>query len=71
MSAAVITCLVTAIVLLFVTMVLAAMGASDAQKRNYTDAHKYSMWSSIVSGISTALLVAVLILYVYATPHTS
>lgn len=67
MSTAVISCLVVAIVLLFATMVLAAMGAADAQKRNFVDAHKYSMWSSIVSGISTALLVAILILYVYAS----
>lgn len=71
MSTALIVCLVVSIILLFVTMVLAAMGASDATKRNFVDAHKFSTYSSIVSGVSTALLVAVLIIYVYSEYHTS
>ena len=65
MSTAVIVCLVMAIVLLFVVMVLSAMAASDAQKRNTVDAHKYSTWASVTSGISIALIIAILVIYVY------
>jgi hypothetical protein len=55
--------LVISIILLFVSMVLSAIASSAAQKNNITDAHKYSMWSAIVSGLSIALLVIVLVLY--------
>jgi len=65
MSTAVIVCLVMAIILLFAVMVLSAMSASDAQKRNTVDAHRYAQWAAITSGISIALIIAILVIYVY------
>jgi hypothetical protein len=66
MSATVIIVLVVSMILLFVSMVLAAMASSDAQKKNLQDAQKYSMWSAVVSGLSIALLIVVLIMYIYS-----
>lgn len=65
MSATVIIILVISMVLLFVSMVLSAVSNSDIKKQNLQSASKYSLWSAVVSGLSIALLVIVLFLYVY------
>jgi hypothetical protein len=63
---AVIICLVISMVLLFTSMVLSSMAASAASKNNSNNAHKYSMASAVVSGLSVFLLIVVLILYINA-----
>jgi hypothetical protein len=61
---AVIICLSIAIMLLFVTMVLSSMSASDVKKGSMDSAHKYAMWSAVVSGLAVFLLVIALIIYI-------
>jgi mannose/fructose/N-acetylgalactosamine-specific phosphotransferase system component IIC len=51
------------IVVLFTTMVLSSIAASEAKRGNTASAQKYSMWSAITSGIVVFLVVVVLFLY--------
>ena len=64
-SAWVVTILIIAIILLFVSMVLSAMASRDAEKGNNSAAQKYAMWSAVVAGVSVIMLIIVLILYLY------
>lgn len=64
---AVIIFLSLSIVLLFVAMVLSALAASAAKKNNMADAHKFSMWSAITSGISIFIIIGVMFLYIHST----
>lgn len=67
--AAVIVFIVITMLLLFVAMVLAAISASNAEKGkkdpNAADtAWKYAMITAVVCGISVAVLIVILILYI-------
>ena len=53
------------ILLLFVSMVLASMGAADIVKGNYDQAHREVTNSALVSGFSTAALAAGLGIYFF------
>lgn len=59
--------MILAIILLFTAMVLSAMAASDA-KKSAADCKegcsKYSTWSAVVSGISVAVILVALIVYI-------
>lgn len=62
--------MIITIILLFSSMVLASMASVDAQKGGEScdkGAHKYSMWAAIVTGIATAIITVVLVVYVYTT----
>ena len=64
--------MIIAIILLFVSMVLSAMAASEASKGSdkcKANCHKYSMWSALVSGIAVAVIVVALIIYIYTSRH--
>jgi len=64
--------MVITIILLFVSMVLAAMASNEAQKgttKCKEGCHKYAMWSALVSGLAVALIVISLIIYIYTTRH--
>ena len=63
MSATIIVILVISMILLFISMVLSAMSASDINKNNTKSAHKYAMASALSSGLSIVLLVIALIVY--------
>ena len=62
--------MILAIILLFTSMVLSAMAASDA-KKSAADCKdgcsKYSTWSAVVSGISVAVILVVLIIYIVSS----
>jgi uncharacterized membrane protein YhfC len=62
--AAVIIFIVIAMILLFISMVMSAIGADNVTKKEYDTAWKYSMISAVVSGISVAMLIVTLIIYV-------
>ncbi len=60
--------MIIAIALLFVSMVLSAMGASEAAKGGDAckeKGHKYSMASAIVTGVAVAVLVIGLVIYIF------
>ena len=47
------------VALLFAAMVLSAMASADAAKKTTdgnNNCHKYSMWSAIITGVSSALI---------------
>jgi hypothetical protein len=67
MSASVIILMVITMIFLFVAMVLAAMASSEAQKKNLVDAHKYSLWSAVVCGISIFIFIVILVIYIYSS----
>ncbi len=64
MSAGIIISLITAIVLLFVSMVLSAMSAAATGRGDKDDAHKYSTAAAVVCGLSVLVLVVVMIIYI-------
>lgn len=69
-SAALIMFMIVTIALLFTAMVLSAMASSDAQKGGTNckeGCHKYSMWAALVTGISVAAIIVILIVYIYTT----
>lgn len=58
--------MVIAILLLFTSMVLSAMAASDATKGGSTcqkNCHTYAMWAAIVNGISVLLIFIAMVMY--------
>lgn len=62
--------MVLTIGLLLTSMVLSAMASYDSKKSAaecQEKCHKWSMWSALVSGISAAVIVAVLIYYIYSS----
>lgn len=62
--------MIITIVLLFTSMVISAVGASDAKKGSkqcQEGCHKNSMWSAIISGIAVGVIVIVLIIYIYTS----
>lgn len=64
--------MIVAVILLFASMVLSAMASNDARKGSQQckeDCHKYSMWSALVSGIAVAMIVVILIIYIYTSRH--
>ena len=62
--------MILAIILLFTAMVLSAMAASDA-KKSAADCKegcsKYATWSAVVSGISVAVILVALIVYIVSS----
>ena len=71
-NVALIIFMVLTIILLFVSMVLSAMASNEARKGSQKckeDCHKYSMWSALVSGLSVAMIVIALIIYIYTSRH--
>lgn len=61
--AAVTIFIIVAMILLFISMVLSAIAADNISNKNYDTGRKYSMISAVVSGVSVAILIVVLILY--------
>ena len=69
-SAALIIFMIVAIILLFVSMVTSAMAANEAHKnksRCVSECHKYSMFSALISGISVAVMIVILTVYIYSS----
>lgn len=64
MSAAVIICLILAMILLFISMILAALSSARSEKNETSDAQKYAMWAAIASGLSIVLLITIMIVYI-------
>ncbi len=64
MSAAVIICLILAMILLFISMILAALASSKADKNEISDSQKYAMWAAIASGLSIVLLIVIMFVYI-------
>lgn len=64
MSAGIIISLITAIVLLFISMILSAMSATAAGRNDTKEAHKYATAAAVVSGLSVLVLVIVMIIYI-------
>lgn len=61
---------IVSVILLFISMVLSAMAAMDAKKSAEDckeGCHKYSMWSALVTGLSVALIVVVMAIYIYTS----
>lgn len=53
-------------------MILSAMASTAAKKGSQQckeECHKYSMWSALVCGLSLAMIVVVLIIYIYTSRH--
>lgn len=61
--------LVVCIVLLLISMILSSMASSSAKKNLHkdTNAHKYSKYAAIVSGVSVLLISISLIMYYVST----
>jgi hypothetical protein len=57
--------LITAVVLLFVSMVLSSMSSSNANKGDMDQAKKYSTASAVVTGIATFGIVVALGVHFY------
>jgi uncharacterized membrane protein YjgN (DUF898 family) len=57
--------LVLATVLLFLSMILSAMASSAAADCTNDDAHKYSMYSAVLCGISAVLMTICIGIYYY------
>lgn len=55
--------LVVTTLLLFVCMVLSAISSNAINNKDYDTAHKYSMITAVMTGISVVLLIAITILY--------
>ena len=51
------------VALLFISMVLSSMAASDAKKNNLRDAHKWSTWAAVVNVITIAVVVIMVVLH--------
>jgi cytochrome bd-type quinol oxidase subunit 2 len=63
--------MVVAIVLLFTSMVLSSMASNATEGCTDENAHKYSMYSAIVSGIAVFLIGIALWFYIYREPLMS
>lgn len=61
--AAVYIFLIVTILLLFTCMVLSAISSNAVSNKKYDDAHKYSMITAVMSGISAMLVIIVTIIY--------
>lgn len=46
-------------------MVFSAMSASDAEKKNTKDAHKWAMTSAVISGVAVLILIISLFVTIY------
>lgn len=60
--------MVVAMVLLFTSMVLSSMASSAATSCTDENAHKYSMYSAIVSGVAVFVIGIVMWFYIYREP---
>ena len=69
---ALIVMMILAITLLFAAMVLSAMASSSAKKNCSDDtketAHRFSMYSAVVSGVAVFLISVALIIYIFRAP---
>ena len=65
MAVGVIITIIIGIILLFVSMVLSALSASEISKQNYDTAHRYATAAAVVDGLSVAVLIVALIIYIY------
>jgi predicted transporter len=65
MNITLLICLIIMAFLLAVNMVLSAMAASYDQDRDIANAHKYSMWAAISSGVLLGVVLIVLGIYIY------
>lgn len=63
--------MVVAIVLLFTSMVLSSMASTASEGCPNENAHKYSMWSAVVTGIAALIIGVFLYLYVNREPILS
>lgn len=61
--------MIITITLLFVSMILSSMAAVDAYKKNSDNARNYAMGSSLVTGISVAIIAIILVIYIYSSRH--
>ena len=76
MSVTVIIFIIVLVILLVVSMVLSAMSAGDINKskackddKEGKQAHSYATANAVVAGVSLAVLVVVLIVYLYSEHH--
>lgn len=63
--------MVVAIVLLFTSMVLSSMASTASEGCPDENAHKYSMWSAIVTGVAALIIGVSLYLYINREPILS
>jgi hypothetical protein len=63
--------MVVAIVLLFTSMVLSSMASNATAGCTDENAHKYSMYSAIVSGVAVFVIGVALWFYIYREPLMS
>lgn len=64
--------MIIAIVLLFTAMVFSTMAAVDARKSDEKcrkNCHQFSTWSALITGLSVAVIVVTLIVYMYSSRH--
>lgn len=57
------------IVMLFASLVFSALAADEAKKGNTGKSYHYSLWSSLISGLSVVVTVAGLIIYLMRPHH--
>lgn len=60
---------VISLLMLFVSMIFSAMAAGEAKKNNITLAYKYSWWSAVASGVSTAVVVMLFLTWSWLEKH--